>query len=163
MSKILKSFGMAALLVALLAGTGMAGSTTTATGDVVNSATVNVLDTDIGFGDFEIGDNTETTTGDSFINVATNYNVVLQAAEAGGDGKMSVFVDPDTFTLDAALKVGIEAFAATAISGTATTVSATITGGTDDDYDATFVQTVAATDTKADGYAATVTFTTTAA
>jgi len=159
MSKILKSFGMAALLVALLAGTGMAGTTTTATGDVVNSATVNVLDTDIEFGDFVIGDNTVTTTDDSFIEVATNYNVVLQAAEAGDDGKMSV----DANTLGAALKVGIEAFAATAIDGSAKTVSATINGGTDLDYDATFVQTVAVDDTVDDGYTITVTFTTTAA
>lgn len=159
MSKILKSFGLAALLVALLAGTGMAGDTTTLTGNVIASATVNVLDPDIDFGNFEIGENIQTTLNDSFINVITNHNVTLQAVGVEGDGKMSAGAN----ILGTALKVGIENFGPTTIGGTAATVSGTIVGGTGSDYDGTFVQTVLPIDIAANDYAINVTFSTTAA
>ena len=81
MSKILKSFGMAALLVALLAGTGMAGTNgeTAVSGDLkANTYTIVAPDT-VSFGDFNIGPNSQSDT----INLNHNYgsDLTLYAQE----------------------------------------------------------------------------------
>ena len=62
MSKILKSFGMAALLVALLAGTGMAADNAamTITGDVQASVEVTVSPSSINPWTLSVGTNTYT-------------------------------------------------------------------------------------------------------
>jgi len=160
MSKILKSFGIAVLMAALLVGTGMAVQTATVSGNVVQSAAVNVLNTTIGFGDFVIGDNTVTTTGGSFINVTTNHDVVLQAVETGtgtNDGKMAT--TGETNRLTNALKVGIGSFTPVAISGTETTVSSTIDAGSNNaTYDGKFNQTIVYPDDVASSYSEVVTF-----
>ena len=173
MSRILNSIGLAVLMAALLVGTGAAGVTTTATGDVVNTATINVLDIDIGFNDFSVlngdgtaaNDNHVTTETDSFISVDTNYAIYLQAAETGAttnDGKMATALEANT--LFNPLKMCIESHAlATLGSGTLptdpVTVSDQIAAESELDYDATFVQTIDTTDDVADGYTITVTFT----
>jgi len=173
MNKILKSFGMAVLMAALLVGTGSAGDTTTVTGDIIQTATINVLDTDIGFNDFLVlngdgtaaNDNSVTTTGDSFISVDTNYAIYLQAAETGAttnDGKMATTSEANTLLNP--LKMAIELHTLTALgSGTLPTDPVTVSDGiaaeTELDYDATFVQTIDTTDDVADGYTITVTFT----
>jgi hypothetical protein len=118
--------------------------------------TINVLETSVDFGTFEFGDNTKDVP--DFINVTTNDGVNLQANEAGGDGKMSVTVGENTYTLSSPLKVGIGAYEPVAISGTVTDVSGTISAGTNT-LAGKFVQTVVPADTVADDYAITVTFT----
>ena len=163
MSKILKSFGMTALLVALLAGTGMAGVTTTVTGNVVNSATINVLETSVAFSNFAMGENPKEVT--DFLEVTTNYNIVLQAAETGAttnDGKMATAGEAATLTN--ALKVGVGKAAVSLGTGTLpsdpVTVSNTITAPkTADKMTGNFAQDIVPGDTVATGYTATITFT----
>jgi len=153
MSKISYSLGLVVLGIALLVGAASAGSTASVSGDVkANTATINVLVPSVDFETFAFGDNTKEVSG--FINVATNYDVKLQANEADGDGKMSSGAN----TLTNALKVGTDDFTPVAISSTATTVSDTITAGSSANHAGKFVQTVVPTDTVADDYTITVTF-----
>ncbi len=152
MNKISYSLGLVVLGIALLVGAASAGDTASVSGDVkANTATINVLVPSVDFETFAFGDNTKDVS--DFISVATNYDVKLQANEAGGDGKMSV----DANTLSNALKVGIGTFTPAAISGTAADVSGTISTGTNS-LAGKFVQTVVPTDPVDDDYAITVTF-----
>jgi hypothetical protein len=157
MSKILKSFGMAALLVALLAGTGMGANTDTTdvTGTLQLSYDITSPEA-IAFGDFNVDQNNNVTTnGDTIahISVTTNGAVTLYALEAGGDGKMNNAGN----TLQLGRKLSIKATGETGImlSGTPQAVKALTDSNTAIETD--FGQYVASTD-KADDYTITVTF-----
>lgn len=162
MSKFFNALAVAVLGIALLMGAASAATTTSVGGDVIQSTTINVLVTSNDFGDFVIGDNTLPVT--DLLHVATNSGIKLQAAETGAttnDGKMATASEAKT--LGTQLKVGIDSFTAATVSGTAATVSDTITAGTDADSDGTFVQKVLITDSIADDYTITLTFTSIAA
>lgn len=157
MNKISYSLGLVVLGIALLVGAASADNTATVSGNLASLTTINVLETSVDFETFEAFENNTKIVPD-FINVTTNVGVNLQANEAGGDGKMSVTVGENTYTLSSPLKVGIGAYEPVAISGTVTDVSGTISAGTNT-LAGKFVQTVVPADTVADGYAITVTFT----
>jgi len=90
MSKILKSFGMAVLMAALLVGTGMAADMTL-TGAVQGSVEVTVSPSSINW-TLDVGDNTYTTVATNST-ITSNTNATLSVKETASgdnlaDGKM---------------------------------------------------------------------------
>lgn len=131
MSKILKSFGLAALLVALLAGTGMADDTvaTAVTGTLAASVTM-TGPASVGFGTFTVDQANNKTTDAGItladLSVTTNGAVNVQVAETGGDandGKMEK-VGALTTTLDRKLTIKADAETPVELTGTAQTIKA---------------------------------------
>jgi len=111
MSKILKSFGMAALLVALLAGNGAAITDTTAvSGDVPLSYDIEAPGTIILT--FAIGSAANNTTtgaaGREHLSVTTNGAVTLYALEVGSDGKMQTATNATQLAEKLSIKAGGE-------------------------------------------------------
>jgi len=150
MSKILKSFGMTALLVALLAGTGMAGNddSTIVSGDLKNTYTI-TAPADFDYGTFKLGDNNQTKDVAIAHNFDTNYD--LQAAS--DVGKMTTGVN--TLAHEMYLKAAGET--ALKLTTTGGVVKSNI-GKPGATVSVDFGQHVLATDTVADNYAITVTF-----
>ena len=118
MSKILKSFGMAALLVALLAGTGMADLTdeTVVSGNVPVTYSI-TAPAAIDLGTLNVGAAKNVTTDGTtnvHLSVETNGQVTLQALENEGDGLMASGVN----TLEKPLTIKAGGETAISLSGT---------------------------------------------
>jgi hypothetical protein len=125
MSKILKSFGMAALLVALLAGTGMGQADVMVTGQVDTICSITAptdpatwMMSTIGLNEVDAGD----------LTVSCNYDCDVKVAEAEvGDNAANGFME-DTTDGSKVLTNELQIDATGASAGTAVTTPFDITG-----------------------------------
>jgi len=152
MNKIWFSLGLVVLGLAILVVAAF-GQTTEVKANVSPSQTITVNSVQVSMGALTVG-GTNTATAANLLSVATNHDIVLQAYEAGADGKMS----DGTHTLFNPLKVGVDSFTPTAISGGAGTVSDMISAQTSTNHGVTFVQPVQYPDYANTGYSIIVTF-----